>query len=152
MRLVSGVPDLSVLGTSFGSLGSVPLDLVGGTAVQVFQWLVTDLVHSEGAVSGVVAWPVWHFEVTRTHVASSGWWSWSASESALAWRIPWLVPLWWSSWWSISAVHWGRASTIVVRGHVTRSLKLNRGASAFVVVLGSYKFSTLSAIDLSTIT
>jgi len=124
LRLVPGVPHLSVLGTSFGPLGSVSLNLVGGTTVQVFQWLVTDLVHSEGAVSSVVAWSVWHFEVARTHVASSGYWSWSASERSLTW-IPLLISSWWSSWWSISAVHWWRASTIVVGGHVTRSLKLN---------------------------
>ena len=127
LRLVPGVPHLSVLKASFGPLGSVSLNLIVGTAVQVFQWLVTDLVHSEGTVSGVVAWPVWHFEVAMTHVASSGWWSSSASEACAApgRRIPLLVPLWWSSWWSISVVRWGRASTIVVLGRVMVSLKLN---------------------------
>ena len=139
LRLVPGVPHLSIVGASFGPLGSVSLNLIGGTVVQVFQRLVAHLVHSEGTVSGVVAWPVWLFEVARAHVASSGWWSWSASLITLgllvsvlavvfvapSLRIPLLVPRWWSSLWSISAVHWGRASTIVVLGRVTRSLKLD---------------------------
>lgn len=65
LRLVSGVSAFSLLDTLLGSLSSVSLDLVTGSVVQVLEWLVSDLVHSEGAVSSVVAWSVRHVEVTR---------------------------------------------------------------------------------------
>ena len=89
------------------------LNLIGCATVQILQGLVTDLVHSEGTIASVVAWSLWPFEVARTHVAAtSGRRSRPASDTASAWRIPWLIPGW---SWLISWVHWWRTSIVVLR-------------------------------------
>lgn len=110
LGLVSGVSALSLRDALLGSLSTVSLNLVGGTVVQFFEWLVSDLVHSEGAVSSVVARSVRCVEVTRLHsVTSSWWWSSSSSWASSAWWVPSGVAWWWSSW-SVPAVHWRWAS------------------------------------------
>lgn len=140
MRLVPAVSDLAALGASLGSVSSFSVNLVGGTAVQVLERLISDLVHSERSISSVVAWSVRHVKVPWGHLASSWWWSRSGSWVSAPWWISWSVPLRWSSR-SISAVHWWWASSVVVLWWCT-SLILEGGASGLVATLISVAAST----------